>query len=79
MLEALKRKINQTLEYIVDEIKVSDEQREQRFDICKSCDKLGERDFCKVCGCYMPAKTYLPHGSCPLGKWTAIKVEHKKE
>lgn len=79
MLDALKRKINQGIDYIVDELKVSDEDRNQRLEICRSCDKLGDRDFCKMCGCYMPAKTYLPHGRCPIGKWNTITVEHKKE
>jgi hypothetical protein len=24
---------------------------------------------CKLCGCYMPAKTLLPFAKCPAGKW----------
>jgi hypothetical protein len=52
---------------------VSDEQREARFDICKSCDYyFSPTTNCKLCGCFMSAKTYLPESECPLKKWIKI-------
>jgi peptide deformylase len=50
--------------------KLSEEESKKRLDICLSCDRLFTKTSqCKECGCYMPAKTKLPHASCPLGKW----------
>ena len=42
---------------------------------CKTVDGsngLTEHSTCKVCGCYMPAKTRSPQSSCPLNKWRAV-------
>jgi hypothetical protein len=51
--------------------KLSKEDAQKRLDICMSCDRLFKKTVqCKECGCYMPAKTQLPHASCPLGKWS---------
>lgn len=40
-----------------------------RFEICKKCNLLSEKEFCEKCGCYMPVKTKLPFMKCPEGKW----------
>jgi hypothetical protein len=72
MLDKLKKKLAQTSQNVVDVIKLPEEQRNQRLEICKTCDQFHSTDFCKVCGCYMPVKTYLPGSSCPLKKWLAI-------
>lgn len=47
---------------------VSEEKREERYDICKSCDQY-EKPMCKSCGCFMPQKTWTIDARCPLGKW----------
>lgn len=50
--------------------KLDKENSQKRLNICLSCDRLFKKTVqCKECGCYMPAKTQLPHAVCPLGKW----------
>lgn len=74
MLEALKKKLEEKLNNATESIKLSDIERDKRFEICKTCENLGKMDFCKLCGCYMPVKTYIPGQSCPAKKWVAIKI-----
>lgn len=46
------------------------EQRNQRIDICKSCEHLFKlTSSCKKCGCFMTAKTWLASAKCPINKW----------
>jgi rRNA maturation endonuclease Nob1 len=50
--------------------KVSEEIQQQRYNICQECPKLYKpTDTCKVCGCFMKVKTWMPNQSCPLKKW----------
>lgn len=50
--------------------KLSEEKSQKRLDICFGCDRLIKLTTqCKECGCFMNAKTKLPHASCPIGKW----------
>lgn len=43
---------------------------EARLEICLGCDQLNQlTKQCKVCLCYMPAKTMLAISECPLHKW----------
>lgn len=47
---------------------VSREVREERLAICKMCPQYdGTR--CIQCGCFIAAKTWVPHEKCPAGKW----------
>lgn len=39
-----------------------------RFAKCVEC-PLFNKNFCSVCGCYMPAKVLLDRATCPKGKW----------
>ena len=49
---------------------VSREVREERLAICKMCPQYdGTR--CIQCGCFIAAKTWVPHEKCPAGKWPA--------
>lgn len=85
MLDALKNKLAEKARMVSEgtkafleetSIKVSDEIREERFNICKSCDQFHKQtEFCRICGCFMPIKTYVPTTSCPIKKWD--KVENK--
>jgi hypothetical protein len=60
--------------------KVMPEQQAIRFEICKSCPELIQlTKTCKKCGCFMEAKTKLPHAECPIGKWEKINVSITKE
>ena len=60
--------------------KVMGAEQEKRFNICKSCPELIQlTSQCKKCGCFMIAKTKLPHAECPLGKWNKISISSKEE
>lgn len=41
----------------------------RRMKICLDCTKLSERNYCKICRCYMPAKVRSPKSNCPIRKW----------
>ena len=73
LISKLKEKIetvNQRLTEITEEMKVSEDIRENRFLICSDCDRLLKTTYtCKECGCFMKAKTWLKPAKCPLGKW----------
>lgn len=58
--------------------KVSPEVRQQRLDICLSCDKLYKPTHqCKLCGCFMGVKTWMTEQACPARKWGPGE-EHSK-
>jgi len=51
-------------------IKTSDEKQKARFSLCLSCENLTKHTHqCKLCGCFMSAKTKLEDAKCPIGKW----------
>lgn len=51
---------------------VSDEVYQERYSICKSCDKFdATQERCTECGCYIPGKAQIILDSCPLQKWSA--------
>lgn len=43
--------------------------RNERLEICKKCEFITPNKFCRVCKCWMPAKTYFKGLKCPMGKW----------
>jgi hypothetical protein len=44
--------------------------------MCKACPELIKLTTqCKKCGCFMDAKTELPHAECPLGKWGRVNID----
>ena len=48
---------------------------EQRMAICKGCEHFRNiLKLCKLCGCFMPAKTQIDGSSCPATppKWIAV-------
>ena len=53
--------------------KVSEEIRNERYDICKQCPHfIEESKRCSECGCFMEAKTWVagnPKSLCPKKKW----------
>ncbi len=60
--------------------KVSDDVKAFRFAICKSCDDLNPKlNTCKICHCFMPAKTMFAAASCPVKRWSAEPVEEDKD
>ena len=86
MLEALKNKLTQVAEEFAlasekewEKIKLTEEQRNVRYDICKSCEWFfTPTSTCKKCGCFMAMKTYMPSKSCPIGKWKSIPIIDKQ-
>jgi len=42
--------------------------QQQRLQICAGCEHHTGVP-CKLCGCFTSVKTWLPHETCPLGKW----------
>lgn len=48
---------------------IIEENAKKRIGICVDCDNLNDRNICKLCGCYMPAKVRSPKSKCRLRKW----------
>jgi tetratricopeptide (TPR) repeat protein len=41
---------------------------QKRLQICSQCEHhTGMR--CRICGCFTSVKAWMPHESCPIGKW----------
>jgi hypothetical protein len=58
--------------------RVSDQDAETRFNICKACPELIKlTGQCKKCGCFMEAKTKLEKATCPIGKWGSSNYDNK--
>ncbi len=53
--------------------KVSEEIRNQRYEVCKTCPHfIEDSKRCSECGCFMEAKTWVagdPKNLCPKNKW----------
>jgi len=65
---------------VLNKLKTTPEIQKERYDICLSCEKLYKpTSTCKICGCFMQVKTWLPGEACPLGKWKAVKIEGEKD
>ncbi len=81
ILEKLKSKlkaIEDQKQALLDEVKLPEDIRNVRFDMCKNCDHFfAPTSLCNKCGCYMPVKTYLPFSSCPIGKWAKISIKEQ--
>jgi hypothetical protein len=49
---------------------VDEEKRNIRLEICNACPQLiSLTSQCKLCGCFMKAKTKIETATCPIGKW----------
>ena len=51
-------------------LKAPDHIKEERMNICKTCEHFTGLQRCKKCGCFMPAKVLLARTKCPLDKWS---------
>jgi hypothetical protein len=62
---------NSIVNHLADGLKkVTDEEFNKRFDICKSCDQFNrEQDKCNHCGCFLKVKASWNSEKCPLNKW----------
>lgn len=67
-----KQEYFQNLQEYIDnldpETKVSDEIYEQRLKICTECEILLE-GMCRSCGCYVELRAALRKNYCPNKKW----------
>ena len=51
-------------------LEVSDEIKNQRLEICKTCEKYDAQQVrCIECGCFLESKAGFALNSCPIGKW----------
>ena len=41
----------------------------KRYSICKKCKHLNKFEMCKICGCYVKAKTKVTNAYCPKKFW----------
>jgi hypothetical protein len=46
-----------------------EKEAKKRIEICVGCPKLNNRNFCALCGCYMPAKVRSPKSHCRIRMW----------
>lgn len=68
---ALRNKSQDSVVALLSE-KVSPEIQTERFNICLSCTNFNELlQNCKLCGCFMRVKTWMPEQKCPIDKWSA--------
>lgn len=78
-LDKLKERTSQVHAALEDAItgeRVSNEVREERMNICLSCEHLFRPTMnCKKCGCFTKVKTWLPSQHCPVGKWLAVELK----
>jgi hypothetical protein len=74
IIARLKQKLEDSKErlegIIEDQIKTDPKIREERLNLCLSCEHLFKpTNSCKKCGCFVKAKTWLKDAKCPLNKW----------
>jgi hypothetical protein len=49
---------------------IEKEIQAERFAVCEDCSEFRKSlRQCKVCSCYMPAKTLFKRSKCPKGYW----------
>lgn len=41
----------------------------ERAEKCANCDAANDKNFCAICGCYIPAKVRSKKEKCPNGEW----------
>ena len=69
-------KLKQQLKSKHWDIRVSDQVRQERLDICNSCDKFNSTTkFCTNCICHIPSKSLFYYSECPLDKWPINDAE----
>lgn len=61
------------------DLKVSEQEFNQRMAICQGCDRYKkETNQCNECGCFLAIKAKLTGMKCPLNKWSISIMEEKK-
>jgi hypothetical protein len=49
--------------------KVEQAIEDKRWNHCKGCTYLTEKNRCKKCGCFMKLKVKFKQAKCPIGIW----------
>lgn len=62
------KNLQEYIDNLDPETKVSDEIYEQRLKVCTECDLLLE-GMCRSCGCYVELRAVLIKNYCPNKKW----------
>jgi hypothetical protein len=69
-LTQIKKTTNSIATDIIETVKIDEETRNTRLNLCLSCEHLfAPTQNCKKCGCFVQAKTWLKSSSCPIKKW----------
>ncbi len=66
--ESYHKMIGQYIEIFDKSERASDELMENRFSICRECDKLNA-GTCLACGCYVEIRAAIKKTRCPYKKW----------
>jgi len=68
-----KQKFNEIIDgwknLILKNDPIVEEIAKERISICVDCENFTEINTCKLCGCYMPAKTRSITSRCDLDYW----------
>ena len=82
-LDKLREKmksVTKTVERALPDIIVDEKVREERLAICTSCEKFRLKTrTCKVCGCFMDVKTWMPRQKCPMDKWGIVDMSSSEK
>lgn len=65
----VERHMNNTIPIITEQPPEDRSSVAFRIETCKNCDRLNSLNFCRECGCFMPAKVRIKSAACPIGKW----------
>jgi len=57
--------------YLGQEVLVPASKRTARLKACAACPELDRDGQCRVCTCFVSAKSRLATETCPLKKWPA--------
>jgi hypothetical protein len=49
--------------------RVDPDTHASRLHCCQDC-RFRDAKRCRLCGCFIDPKAWLPHEDCPVGKWT---------
>ncbi len=61
-------------------VKVSEEFRKKRVEVCRSCDRLNQDGLtCNECGCPVEDAASWRSKDCPLKKWPELPAEEKEK
>jgi hypothetical protein len=70
MLEKLKKKLAENQQTLKKVFFAEDTVIDSRMETCRQCENFNSNfSTCKICRCFMPAKTKLLIATCPVKKW----------